>query len=244
MANAENLFVGPIAEEYQILKKLCPPAADISRRVGEFVGALPAPASLARLEILEIGTGTGITTLNLLGQRPDSHILSIDVSEPMLAQARRNLAPAIADGQVQLQQGDALSFLATRETGALDVVASGYTLHNFLDGYRTRVLAEIHRVLKPGGVFVNGDRYALDDLEAHLRGIQAELRGWFRVCLEMQRLDLLEEWVVHLQSDESPEHIMRFGPALAALEAAGFAPVNVHYREGVNTLLSATKPWS
>jgi len=67
------------------------------------------------------------------------------------------------------------------------------------------------------------------------------LRHWFKTFAAINRYDLLEDWVVHLYSDESPEHIMYFSPALALLREVGFAP-EVLYREGVDTLVAATKP--
>jgi hypothetical protein len=67
------------------------------------------------------------------------------------------------------------------------------------------------------------------------------LRHWFKTFASISRHDLLEDWVVHLYSDESPEHIMYFSPALTLLRDIGFAP-EVIYREGVDTLVAATKP--
>lgn len=239
---AERLFEGPIAEEYGMLKRICPAAADVSRRVGEWVAAWNPPDSVGTPRILEIGSGTGVTTLHLLHARPDAQITGIDNGPAMLAQARRNLAEFLDGSRLSLAESDALGYLRGLPDASLDLVASAYTLHNFLDGYRGAVLEEIHRVLKPGGAFVNGDRYALDDSLEHLRLTQAEVRGYFRVFIEMGRPDLLEEWVVHLFSDESPDRVMRLGAALERLSQAGFGSVVQHFRDGVNTLVSAAKP--
>ena len=65
---------------------------------------------------------------------------------------------------------------------------------------------------------------------------------WFQKFEAIGRYDLLQDWVAHLFSDELPEHIMYLTPALAHLEALGFAPVSVEYREGVDTLVTAVKP--
>lgn len=241
--SAELLFDGPIAKEYDMLKLICPAAADMSRRVGEFVAGWNATAS--RLDILEIGSGTGITTLHLLNSREDVRITGIDNGPAMLEQARRNLAQVLArePERLRLVDIDALSHLQQLPSASLDIVASAYTVHNFLDDYRTRVLAEIVRVLKPGGVFVNGDRYALDDPAEHLKATQDEVRGYFRTFLAMDRPDLLEQWVVHLFSDESPEHVMPLTQALRIMESVGFAAPTVHFRDGVNALVSGVKPW-
>jgi ubiquinone/menaquinone biosynthesis C-methylase UbiE len=239
---AEHLFHGPIAEEYDQLKLICPSAAAMSIRVGAFVANYPAAPDGARLKLLEVGCGTGITTTQLFGARADTDIVSVDNAPAMLAQARQGLSHALASGRLQLVQSDALSHLQAVASASIDIVASAYTLHNFLNGYRLRVLGEIYRVLKPGGLFVNGDRYALDDPGQHLLLTQHELRGYFRVFLGMNRPDLLEEWVVHLFSDESEEHIMRLQAALAAMDQTGFGEVAIHFREGVNTLLTGHKP--
>jgi ubiquinone/menaquinone biosynthesis C-methylase UbiE len=241
---AEHLFHGSFAEEYQLLHRICPPAAEMSRRVADFVANWQSPEPSGPLNLLELGCGTGITTSALLGSRSDVRVLSVDNAPAMLSQARAHLAESISDGRLELRQIDALGALQSIESDSIDIVASAYTLHNFLFGYRHQVLAEIRRVLKPDGVFVNGDRYALDDSAAHLAATQEELRGYFRVFLgEMKRPDLLEQWVVHLFSDESEEHIMRLTPALEEMAALGFGEVTVHYRDGVNTLLSGVNPW-
>jgi hypothetical protein len=68
------------------------------------------------------------------------------------------------------------------------------------------------------------------------------VRDWFKIFTKMNRLDLLEDWILHLLSDESPQHIMYFEPALEQLRAAGFAPIAVEFRDGVDTLVTAEKP--
>jgi ubiquinone/menaquinone biosynthesis C-methylase UbiE len=165
----------------------------------------------------------------------------VDNAPTMLAQARHHLADYLTFQRLQLVENDALSYLAGQADASLDVVASAYTLHNFLEPYRNLVLAEIFRVLKPGGVFINGDRYALDDSLMHLHATQEEARHYFRTFIRLNRIDLLEHWIIHLFSDESPDHVMRLGTAMDTMAAIGFDPVEVHYRDGVNTLMSALK---
>lgn len=121
-------------------------------------------------------------------------------------------------------------------------MASAYAVHNFLETYRDQVLNEIFRVLRPSGIFVNGDRYALDDTAAHTRLMQDDVRRYFKVFSSINRFDLLEQWVLHLFSDESADHIMRLGPSLTKMRGIGFDPVEVHFRDGVSTLLTAVKP--
>lgn len=235
----DNLFTGPIGAEYDMLRLMCPNAAALARRLGDYVGDW-RPAD-ALLQGVEIGCGTGISTLALLAGHPGLRLTAVDSSPKMLEQTRVNLADYLAARRVDFVEADALAALRRLPDAGTDVVASNYAFHNFLDDYRGEVLAQVFRVLKPGGLFVNGDRYALDDRAAHLAATQTEVRRWFKLFKEMNRLDLLEEWIVHLYSDESPEHIMYFTPSLEQLRALGFAPVNVNYREGVDTMVSALK---
>ena len=238
---AEHLFHGPIADEYDMLKQICPSAAEMSRRVGEFIGSWMPAYPYTQLNLLEIGCGTGITTAHLLAYRDHIKITGIDNAPAMLSQARQNLSEALEKGQLHLFEIDALSHLQGIPADSVDIVASAYALHNFLNGYRWQVLAEILRVLKPGGLFINGDRYAVDDTSEHLRNTQEEVKGYFRVFLEMNRPDLLEQWIVHLFSDESEDHIMRLQHAMDAMAGIGFRNTAVHFREGVNALVSAVK---
>jgi ubiquinone/menaquinone biosynthesis C-methylase UbiE len=243
---AERLFSGPIGAEYDMLKLICPAAAAMSARVGAFAASVPA-APGRPLNVIEIGCGTGVTTLALLESRSDLVITALDNEPAMLAQARVALAgfmdqERMDHGRLRLVEIDALAGLSALPTGGIDMVASAYAAHNFLEPYRRKVLAEIFRVLGPGGIFVNGDRYALDDAAEQTRLTQEEVRHYFKTFAALQRFDLLEQWVVHLFSDESADHIMRLGPSLATMQGIGFDPVAVHFRDGVNTLLTAAKP--
>lgn len=237
---AERLFSGQIAAEYGILKLICPAAEEMSSRVGAFIAGLPTRGA-EPLEVLEIGCGTGTTTLALIEARPDLKITALDNEPAMLAEAHARLKDHIDDGRLALIEADALSALSACASKSVDIVASAYAIHNLLVPYRAKVLAEIFRVLRDGGHFVNGDRYACDDSAEQTRLTQAEARHYFKVLGELKRYDLLEQWILHLFSDESADHLMVLGTALTAMREIGFDPVEVRFREGVNTLLAATK---
>lgn len=236
----ENAFTGPISREYDLLRMMCPNAAGLARRIGDIVASWPPQTK--RLNIFEIGCGTGICTRAILAQRAALHITAVDSAPQMLDQARVNLAEDIEKGTVTLIANDALTAMRAQADASIDIVASNYAIHNFDAAYRAAALAEIFRVLRPGGLFVNGDRYAMDDRDAHLEDTQNVVRGWFRLFREIDRLDLLEDWIVHLISDESPRTIMYFGPSLAQLREIGFQDVTVDFRDGVDTLVRAVRP--
>ncbi len=236
---AQNPFTGRIGEEYDFLGMMCPNVVVLTQKLGSTVAAW-RPGNT--LQGLEIGCGTGLSTLSLLTQREDLHLRAFDASAAMLAQARANVAEYVDNGRVEFIESDALAFLRQQPDASVDVVASNYAIHNFLNDYRDQVFAEIWRVLKPGGLFVNGDRFAIDDAARHLASTQADIRHWFKTFGELKRYDLLEDWVVHLLSDESPDHIMHVPAIISTLQALGFTDVHSLYREGVDMLMTATKP--
>lgn len=236
----DAMFSGVIGREYDMLKLICPFAAEMSRLVGLEVADF-CRGRAAAPDVVELGGGTGITTLAILSAAENCRVLSVDSEPTMQNQAKQNLQDWVSQGRLDFSGQDALGALRDLPAHSADVVASAYTLHNFEAGYRRQVLAEIYRVLKPEGRFVNGDRYALDDISEHTRATQREVAGYFKVLTGIDRLDLLEHWIIHLFSDESENHVMRESVALAQLAEAGFSQIRLKQRTDVNALVTAAK---
>lgn len=108
---------------------------------------------LARPEarIVDLCCGTGDQTAALLTHRPDSPnaepIIGLDFSSEMLARARRKFPDAPNRAPVQWLEGDAMHLPFA--DNSLDLVTAAFGFRN-LSNY-TAGLAEIHRVLRPGG---------------------------------------------------------------------------------------------
>jgi ubiquinone/menaquinone biosynthesis methyltransferase len=92
---------------------------------------------------VDVACGTGDLTRRLHARYPDAKVIGVDLTEAMIALARRD-----PHGGVQFEQGDMgrLRF----EDGSVDVLTGGYALRNAPDLEAT--LTEWHRVLRPGGV--------------------------------------------------------------------------------------------
>lgn len=236
----DAIFSGVIGQNYELLNLICPSATEMSRLVGLAVRDYPQEPADA-LSIVELGGGTGITTLTLLNAKPNLEIVSVDNEPVMQDQAKKHLQSWVDEGKLVFCGDDALTALTKLATESVDLVVSAYTLHNFLNDYRELVIKEIFRVLKPGGALINGDRYALDDVSEHTRCIQQEVSGYFQVLTDIGRIDLLEHWIVHLFSDESENHVMRETYSINQLRSAGFSDITLTHRYAVNALITATK---
>ncbi len=235
-----EMFSGVIGREYDMLKLICPLATEMSRLVGNAVEQL-ASVNIDPLKVIELGGGTGITTLAILLANKDLSVASVDNEPTMQSQAQINLSDWVKEGRLSFSADDALTALKMVKSNSVDLVASAYTLHNFEHCYREKVYQEIFRVLKKGGQFINGDRYGLDDIILHTQLIQKEVAGYFKVLTKLNKLDVLEHWIIHLFNDESENHVMRESVALQQLKSVGFVDVILSSRLEVNALVTAKK---
>lgn len=235
-----KMFSGVIGKEYEMLKLICPLATEMSRLVGNAIKHYSS-VSNETLNVVEIGGGTGITTLSILLANNDLSVMSIDNEPAMQSQAQKSLGQWVEQGRLSFSADDALTALSSLQSNSVDLVASAYTLHNFERGYREKVHQEIYRVLKKEGMFINGDRYGLDDIALHTQLIQKEVAGYFKVLTRLKKLDVLEHWIIHLFNDESENHVMRESVALQQLKSVGFVDVMLSSRLEVNALVTAKK---
>src|SRR5262249_2593897 len=107
---------------------------------------------------LDVGCGTGRLLAFLHDAWPGLRLTGIDLSGPYLAEARRLIGRT---ARVKLIEGAAetLPF----EEASVDFIVSSFLLHELPGEVRTRVFAEMARVVKPGGLVVMVDSIQRDD---------------------------------------------------------------------------------
>lgn len=178
-------------------------AEDISSAIGysaEELAALPEganlglgcgnPTALASLQegqtVLDLGSGAGIDCfLAARAVGPTGHVIGVDMTPEMLERARKNAADGgYANVEFRLGEIEALPVA----DGTVDVIISNCVLNLSTD--RGRVLAEAHRVLKPGGRMVISDMVSDVPVPEELRGDLDAVAG----CLPTLREDYLEEF--------------------------------------------------
>jgi SAM-dependent methyltransferase len=104
-------------------------------------------------DVLEVGCGTGAFAARLARELPGIALLAVDQSARLVELTRERGVPAQVQDVQQLLAGDA----------SYDVVVALWMLYHVPD--LDRGLAEVRRVLRPGGRFIavtNGDEHVSD----------------------------------------------------------------------------------
>ena len=135
-----------IAPKYDLLNHTLSMSIDrVWRRrvVGEVRRAKPG-------RILDVATGTGDLAIAMARRIRDVQVLGVDLSEQMLAVARRKIEAQGLDGRIVLDRGDA-ERLAVADA-SVDVATVAFGVRNF--GDLGAGLRELARTIKPGGKVV------------------------------------------------------------------------------------------
>lgn len=102
-------------------------------------------------KIMDVATGTGDLAIAMAKRVDRTQILGIDLSEEMLAVARRKVEKQGLEERIMLEKGDAEN-LTMVTTESIDAATVAFGVRNFEN--IERGLSEIYRTLKPGGKLV------------------------------------------------------------------------------------------
>lgn len=102
--------------------------------------------------VVDVGAGTGLLTLP--SARRGAVVWAIDISEPMCRYLEAKAASA-GLGNVHVAASSAISLPLVDDSA--DLVVSNYCFHHLKNRDKERALAEVVRVLRPGGRLVFSD---------------------------------------------------------------------------------------
>ncbi|MCC6216285.1 MAG: bifunctional demethylmenaquinone methyltransferase/2-methoxy-6-polyprenyl-1,4-benzoquinol methylase UbiE [Polyangiaceae bacterium] len=132
-----------IAPRYDLLNRLISLGIDQGWR-RRTVDALALGDSAT---VLDVATGTGDLALEIARRHPSARVVGLDPSRGMLEVARAKLATRAEGARIELVEGDAQSL--PFPDAAFDAATVAFGIRNVPD--RPRALAELRRVVRPGG---------------------------------------------------------------------------------------------
>lgn len=109
----------------------------------------------------DLGCGSGVVARAVLNRHPEAQAVLVDFSEPMMAQARRELSHQTPE------PGFVIADLAQpewsgqcRDLTPFDAVVSAYAIHHLPHDRKRALYSEIFNLLAPGGMFLNVEHVA------------------------------------------------------------------------------------
>jgi ubiquinone/menaquinone biosynthesis C-methylase UbiE len=186
--------------------------------------------------LLDIGTGTGL--LAIAAAPLVSRVSALDLSPAMCRRLQEKCE------QLRIENVEVLTGTATRlplEHSAFDVVVSNYCFHHLSAPDKARALAEIRRVLRPGGRLVFGDMmFSLSLLHRRDRAVTMRLAHRMLSHGPSGMLRVVRN-VAHVVSGRG-EHPARVEWWRDALLRAGFTDIVVQALEHEGGIASARRP--
>jgi demethylmenaquinone methyltransferase/2-methoxy-6-polyprenyl-1,4-benzoquinol methylase len=134
----EQMF-GEIAGKYNFITRVLSFGRDIAWK-NELIRHLP---EIENPNCLDLASGTGDITFRLAEKYPSGSIIGLDLTEPMIEKARK----INKYSNVEFQRGNMCKTNSPDNT--FDIITGGYAIRNA--PILEEALAEIERIIKPGG---------------------------------------------------------------------------------------------
>jgi ubiquinone/menaquinone biosynthesis C-methylase UbiE len=194
----------------------------VSGKLTKALGSWPA-APFA--DALEIGSGTGYFSLNLLQMRAIERLTATDISPGMLSTLSETASRLGIDVETAVTEAEVLPF----DDGSFDLVFGHAVLHHIPD--LDRALEEFHRVLRPGGAIAFcGEPSRYGDLLAAVpkRGALLAAPLWrLAIGASARRPEPTSESDGHELEPEVDVHAFAPSALNRMLAAAGFEEVRI-----------------
>jgi ubiquinone/menaquinone biosynthesis C-methylase UbiE len=133
----------------------------------EAVLSAAAAAGAQPRDVLDLGCGTGALLLRAAERWPDAHFVGVDVSAPMIDEARRKHE---GDARLRFEVADAAAL--PLEPESIDLAFSTISFHHWAD--QVGGVRQVARVLRPNGCFVLADIRPPVLLRPVMRGFHAQ----------------------------------------------------------------------
>lgn len=215
------------AEDYDHTRRQLIPCFDeFYRTVIDLLGTMERP----KMNVLDLGAGTGLLSAMVLDRFPESEILMADISEEMLAQAEKRFTASKAKVSYRV-----MDYTEEPFSEKYDAVVSALSIHHLAHEEKRRLFARIHGALKDGGIFINADQAlgATERIETIYRKV------WFdRIRKSQVPDDVFAAARLRMKEDK----MALLTDQLKWMETAGFSQVSCWYKYFNFVVYSGFKP--
>ncbi len=194
-----NNFSDTLVEEYDLFGKVFPQHDELQGCLADSV-AKHFSGTGEGLTLFDLGAGYGFSTKLVAERLPKAKFILNDFDEELLSRS-----DAYLEGyNFEKHPGDIEEVIKRIPDASVDGVYTAWVLHNFPIEKRKAVMAEVGRILKPGGVFVNLEKVGNPGPERDGYLAQA-LIDMTPFVTKYNRPDLYLEWIRHDLRDEQPD---------------------------------------
>ncbi|MDH2430267.1 class I SAM-dependent methyltransferase [Sphaerisporangium sp. TRM90804] len=233
---------------------------DREERFTALIDAVEAGAGRPDPLVLDLGCGPGSLAARLVDRVPGARVVAIDADPLLLALGRASHAgrPELRFEDLDLRTpGWAAALRLDRQA---DVAVSTTALHWLPEPALRTMFAELHGVLRPGGLFLNGDHFDVQDVSPGLARLEEEIRRratrrrfsggmpenwreWWDAVTADPALDAAryERERRVAGADHHGSESSHLSAHVEALRAAGFSEIGTLWQNGDNRLLCALR---
>jgi tRNA (cmo5U34)-methyltransferase len=178
---------------------------------------IPYPRD-ASVRVLDLGAGTGLLSLFVAQRFRNATITLVDVSDEMLALARRRFRDS--PGRFSFVTAD---YAESPIAGEFEVVVSALSIHHLPDPQKAALFGKIHESLVPAGAFVNADQVLGSTPQIE----EMHARVWLSRARER---DVSDEDLAAAFERMKEDKMSTLDAQLSWLRAAGFVDVDCFYK--------------
>jgi ubiquinone/menaquinone biosynthesis C-methylase UbiE len=227
------------AENYALMADVIIPER---REILSIISRLATELGAINPKMIDLGCGLGDVTAEIRKLKPNASVLMLDFSDEMIRRSserfrdNRNITVVKQD----LNQG----ILGITEEREFDSVVSCFSIHHVEFENRIRLYADIRKVLKERGLFINGDLFKEDSLIID----QWEFNNSISSLLIRLKEKLGQEWTFDELKFNRLENAQKMGDKPGTLwetfhdlKAAGFRHVDCLWKSRNLAIMAAGK---
>ena len=186
---------------------------------GAAIAALHLPSD-RELDILDLGSGTGLLACMIAVLRPATRFTLIDVSAEMLEEARARFA-RLGAPEPRILIGD---YVTAPLGGFYDAIVSALSIHHLADPDKQGLYRRVHAALVPGGRFVNAEQVLGPNPDS-----EARYDSWWES--EARRLGADSDMIARARERMRHDRSATLEAQLGWLRATGFEEVACWFQE-------------